>query len=101
TLFPLTVIARMLGVPIRDHQQFQRWSLDIIDYKPQRPERGLAASRALREYLAPVVAQHRADPQDDLISELIAAEVDGHRLTDEEIFSFLLLLLPAGAETTF
>jgi len=99
--FPLTVIARLLGVPIRDYQQFQKWSLDLIGYKATAPAAGLAASRALKEYLAPVVAERRAQPEDDLISELIAAEVDGERLSDDDIFGFLLLLLPAGAETTF
>ncbi|MGH7803288.1 MAG: cytochrome P450, partial [Candidatus Binatia bacterium] len=82
-------------------KRFQEWSLGIIAYRPERPEQGLAASRALREYLSPIIAERRAERQGDLISELIDAEVEGHRLTDDEIFGFLLLLLPAGAETTF
>src|SRR5262249_5380653 len=61
----------------------------------------LAASRALKEYLAPVIAMRRERPREDLISELLAAEVDGERLSQDDIFGFLLLLLPAGAETTF
>jgi cytochrome P450 len=101
THFPLTIIARMLGIPIRDYAQFQKWSLDLIGYKATAPESGLAASRALREFLAPIVAQRKVAPQADLISELLAARVDGRGLTDDEIFGFLLLLLPAGAETTF
>jgi cytochrome P450 len=101
THFPLIIIARMLGVPIRDYAQFQQWSLDMIGYQAIRPEPGLSASRALREYLAPIVAQRKAEPQEDLISELLAARVEGRGLTDEEVFGFLLLLLPAGAETTF
>ena len=101
THYPLTVIARMLGVPIRDYAQFQQWSLDLIGYKPTAPHTGLAASRALKEYLAPILAQRKVEPQPDLISELLAARVDGRGLTDDEIFGFLLLLLPAGAETTF
>jgi cytochrome P450 len=99
--FPLMVITRMLGVPMRDVAQFRRWSLELIAYRPEHPENGLAASRALKEVLAPIIAERRAEPRDDLISELAAAELEGHRLTDEEIFGFLLLLLPAGAETTF
>jgi cytochrome P450 len=99
--YPLIVIAKLLGVPIDDYGKFQRWSLDIIGFRATNPAPGLAASRALKEYMAPVVALRRTQPQDDLISELVQAEVDGHRLTDEEIFGFLLLLLPAGAETTF
>ena len=64
-------------------------------------ERGIAASAALRDYFADVMAERRAEPGDDLISELVRAEVDGEQLTDEEIFSFLRLLLPAGVETTY
>jgi len=101
TNYPLIIIARMLGVPIRDYRQFQKWSLDLIGYQPRAPEAGLAASRALRAYLAPILQERKAEPREDLISELLAARVDGRRLTDDEIFGFLLLLLPAGAETTF
>jgi len=99
--YPLTVIARLLGVPISDYHQFQKWSLDLIGYRATRPESGLAASRALKAFLAPIIEQRRQQPQDDLISELLAAEVEGERLSQEDIFGFLLLLLPAGAETTF
>jgi cytochrome P450 len=48
-----------------------------------------------------VVAERRAHPADDVISDLVAAEIDGEKLTDEAIYSFLRLLLPAGAETTY
>ena len=61
----------------------------------------MAASRAMRDYLAPIVEDRRADPRHDLISDLVHAEIDGERLTDEKIYGFLRLLLPAGAETTF
>src|SRR6201998_3527877 len=65
------------------------------------PERGLAASAALCDYFAPILQARRAEPKDDLISALGAAEIDGEKLADEEIFSFLRLLLPAGVETTY
>jgi cytochrome P450 len=55
----------------------------------------------VKEYLAGILAQRRREPREDLISELAQAELDGERLSDEEIFSFLRLLLPAGVETTF
>ena len=64
-------------------------------------ERGLAASEALGAYFADQLAERRAHPGDDLISELAETEVDGERLTDDEIFAFLRLLLPAGIETTY
>ena len=56
---------------------------------------------ALRDYFADVMEDRRAHPGDDLISDLVRAEVDGEHLTDEEIYSFLRLLLPAGVETTY
>jgi len=99
--YPLIVITRMLGVPVSDYAPFHQWSLDLIGYRPEAPEKGLAASRALKHYLAPIVAARRTDPRDDLISELALAEVEGQRLSDEDIYGFCLLLLPAGAETTF
>jgi cytochrome P450 len=98
--FPVRVIARILGLPERGSPQFQRWSLELISVVVNR-DRGIAASNALREYFVEHVDQRRAAPRDDLISELVDAEVDGHRLTDEEIFSFLRVLLPAGIETTY
>jgi len=65
------------------------------------PERGLRASRDLREYLSVIVEQKRSRPGDDVISLLVQEELEGERLDDEEIYSFLRLLLPAGAETTY
>ena len=56
---------------------------------------------ALCEYFAPILAARRVEPRDDLISALAAAEIDGQKLEDEEIYSFLRLLLPAGVETTY
>ena len=57
--------------------------------------------RAPRRTSKNVLAERRAQPRDDLISELVQTEVDGQRLTDDEIFAFLILLLPAGIETTY
>jgi cytochrome P450 len=97
---PVRVIARILGLPDRDSAQFQRWSIELISAIVNW-DRGLAASRALGEYFADRVAERRARPADDLITELVEADVDGQRLTDDEIFGFLRLLLPAGIETTY
>jgi cytochrome P450 len=98
--FPVRVIARILGLPERDAQQFQRWSIELISMIVNW-DRGIAASNALRAYFAERVAERRAQPRDDLISELVQTEVDGQRLTDDDIFAFLILLLPAGIETTY
>jgi len=98
--FPIRVIARLVGVPIQDFDQFKQYALDIIGFTKDR-ERGLAASRAVNDFLLPIIAERRAQPIDDVLSRLVTGEVDGQRLTDEEVVSFMRLLLPAGAETTF
>ncbi|HEX9765238.1 MAG TPA: cytochrome P450 [Nitriliruptorales bacterium] len=98
--FPARVIAGILGLPDDDLPRFHRWAVSIIAYAA-RKDAGLAAAAELREYLAPFVAARREDPQDDLISQLVTAEIGGDRLTDDELYPFLLLLLPAGVETTY
>lgn len=98
--FPVRVIARILGLPERDSAQFQRWSLELISMIVNW-DRGVAATDALRAYFAERVGERRRQPRDDLISELVETEVDGQQLTDDEIFAFLIMLLPAGIETTY
>ncbi|GFG75184.1 cytochrome P450 [Mycobacterium botniense] len=98
--YPTQIIAGLLGLPREDYPQFQRWSVALLSILFNR-ERGLAASEALREYFIPILAARREQPRDDLISGLAQAEIDGEKLSDEEIFSFLRLLLPAGVETTY
>ncbi len=98
--FPVQVIAHILGLPRADFPTFQRWAIAITSVAANW-DRGTAASEALRDYFADVLAERRRQPADDLISELAKVEVDGRRLDDEEIYSFLRLLLPAGVETTY
>ena len=98
--FPVQVIAQILGLPRSDFPTFQRWAIEITSVASNW-ERGVAASAALRDYFADVLAERRRRPAQDLISDLLVAEVDGRRLGDEEIYSFLRLLLPAGVETTY
>lgn len=98
--YPTQIIAGLLGLPREDYPQFQRWSISLLSFTVNR-ERGIAASNALKEYFAPILADRREQPRDDLISTLAHAEIDGEQLSDEEIFSFLRLMLPAGVETTY
>jgi cytochrome P450 len=98
--FPIQVIAGMLGLPQADLPQFHRWAVELISIAVNI-ERGFGASQNLREYFGVQLAERRRAPRDDLISVLAQAELDGQRLGDEEIFAFLRLLLPAGAETTY
>lgn len=98
--YPTLIIAGLLGLPQEDYAQFQKWSISLLSFTVN-PERGREASQALAEYFRPILAARREDPCDDLITGLAAAEIDGEKLSDEEIFSFLRLLLPAGVETTY
>ncbi len=98
--FPVRVIARILGLPEADWPRFLRLSTELIAVM-RNWDRAVAASRELRGYFAEIIADRRRNTRDDLVSQLIEAEVDGRRLGDEEIYPFLLLLLPAGAETTY
>lgn len=98
--YPTRIIAGLLGLPEEDFPQFQRWSIALLSFTVY-PERGKAASESLVEYFRPILEARRAEPRDDMISLLAQAEIDGEKLDDEEIFSFLRLLLPAGVETTY
>jgi cytochrome P450 len=98
--FPVQVIARMLGMPRSDYPHFQRLSIELLNVV-YNWDVGMAASKALGEYLANILAERRKAPADDLISELATAEIDGEKLTDEEIYAFIRLMLPAGVETTY
>jgi cytochrome P450 len=98
--YPFTVITRLLGIPPRNEGDIQRWALALLTY-PWDPDNALAASREFTEYLTPIVASRRENPGDDLISTLATAIVDGEQLSDEEIFSFIRVLFPAGADTTY
>ncbi len=112
---PVTVIAELLGVPVADRPQFKRWSDAIIAADDETADnaqysisdrgegRRQAARSALREmdaYFTAILAEHRQRPQRDLISDLLAAEVDGQRLTNDELLGFCTLLLVAGNITT-
>jgi cytochrome P450 len=98
--YPTKVISGILGLPREDYLQFQRWSTAILSFFTKLDE-AITASQEVKEYMAVVLEERRREPREDLISELAKAELDGEQLTDEEIFSFLRLLLPAGVETTY
>ena len=99
-VYPLRVFTEILGLPADDVRTFHDWAIDL-SHVAKDPQRGLASSAKMKDYLAPVVAEKRKHPSDDLISKLAHAEVDGARLSDEDVISFLRLLVIAGAETTY
>lgn len=103
---PVSVIAEMLGVPREDRGKLKRWSGIIMEFQavPLPTAESILRSQEaiveMREYLRHVVRQRRAEPRDDVISELAIAEVEGDRLAEDELLSTCLTLLVAGHETT-
>ncbi len=106
---PMLVIAEMLGVPVADWPRYKRWS-DVILKIANTISRDEEAARTMDEYravtaemravLPDLIAQRRAARQEDLLTRLVEAEVDGERLTQEEVLGFVQLLLVGGQETT-
>jgi cytochrome P450 len=102
---PVIVITEMLGVPPADRDRFKGWSRDLadtldLDSREETYVRGSQATEALNDYLRHLIDRRRADPQDDLMSALIAAEEDGAKLTESELVATVVFLLVAGHETT-
>ena len=102
---PVIVIAELLGVPTEDRPQFQIWSRHRargLEPNITDKERRLVteAGKELDAYFLGIIDQRRRDPQDDLISGLVAAEEAGEKLSQAELLAMLRLLLVAGNETT-
>ncbi|MEM9176049.1 MAG: cytochrome P450 [Myxococcota bacterium] len=100
TRYAFTVITRLLDFPPTDFERLKRWGDGLIDF-PWDPEGAQRASAEFTDYLRPIIEDRRAKPGEDLLSSLANVEVEGEQLTEEEIFSFLRLLFPAGADTTY
>jgi cytochrome P450 len=106
---PLTVIAEIIGVPTADNARFKHWSDELVSslgsglLGPPSPEamaRNLAIMRELAAYFETLVEERRRKPREDLLSGLVAAELEGSRLSFDEMLQMLILLLVAGNETT-
>ena len=98
--FPTRVIAKLLGLPAEDLPTFRKRAVQLINYTVKY-DRAFEASAALKDYFLEQIEQRRARPTEDIIGDLVTAEIDGEKLSDEAIYSFLRLLLPAGLETTY
>ena len=96
---PITVICELLGVPVPDQSTFRGWIRDLFASGGDRAT-VKAANRALSAYLAELLEAKRAQPDDALISALVAARDDQRQLTDAQLLSTVTLLLVAGHETT-
>jgi cytochrome P450 PksS len=98
---PITVICEMLGIPPEDREQTRRWSEDLLS--AQSPDRMEEIRRNIGEfiaYLRDLFARKRGTPGDDLISQLLQVEVEGDRLTEDEVLAMVFILFVAGHITT-
>ncbi len=108
TPLPVIVIAELLGAPKEDRELFKHWSDvlvesadDLSDEAFRRiTDKRMKAMGELYDYFKGIMAQRAIEPQDDLITALMNAEIEGEKLTEKEIVSFCVLLLAAGNETT-
>ena len=94
---PVKVIATFLGVPPEDYRRFKEWSDKFIGENEPNDQ---MAMFEMFQYLGALVIERRANPKDDLISQIVQSEIDGEKLSDSEAVGFIVLLLVAGNETT-
>jgi cytochrome P450 len=98
--FPTRVISKLLGLPEEDLPWFRKRAVELISYTVKY-KRAFEASAALKDYFLQQIDRRSSNPTEDVIGDLVTAEIDGEKLSDEAIYSFLRLLLPAGLETTY
>jgi hypothetical protein len=103
---PAIVTAELFGVPVADHQKLKDWSTDFAEmlgnfqHNPERARRVLGSTENLLEYFQNAIREQKTDPRPGLVSSLMNAEVDGSRLTEEEIVANLIVTMVGGQETT-
>ena len=103
---PAIVTAEMMGVPTADAEQLKEWSADFAEvlgnfqHNPDRVSRTLKCVEEMTSYFREAIQSQREQPRDGLISALLAAEVDGDRLTEEEIIANCIVTMVGGQETT-
>jgi pimeloyl-[acyl-carrier protein] synthase len=104
--FPAIVTARLLGVPTKDHEQLKSWSADFAEllgnfqHNPDRVAKVLRSLEDLQEYVREKMREQSSDTQAGLIGALMAAEVDGGHLTEEEVIASTIVTMVGGQETT-
>ena len=104
--FPAIVTARLLGVPTRDHEQLKSWSADFAEllgnfqHNPDRVAKVLRSLEDLQQYVREKMREQSSDTQAGLIGSLMAAEVNGGRLSDEEVIASTIVTMVGGQETT-
>jgi hypothetical protein len=100
---PMDVISEMLGVPDSDRAELRRLA-DLVVHRAEGmsdiPPEGMDAALNLAGYFSEMVSARRTNPTEDLTTALMSAEIDGDKLVEDEIISFLFLMVVAGNETT-
>jgi cytochrome P450 len=98
--YSLLIISRLLGLPVDDEATIHRWAQAMIRY-PFDPPAAVRCAAEFTAYVAPLVIARRREPGDDMISMLVTETTEGgESLSDAEIFTFLRMLFPLGADTT-
>ncbi len=98
---PPRVIAYILGIDMARADEFTQWTRELLEIGQTQPEIRRAARQKIMNFFAEEVADRRANPREDVISDLIAAEVEGEKLTDHKVAGVCNLLLVAGIDTTW
>jgi cytochrome P450 len=103
---PAIVTAELLGVPVEDHDQLKEWSKDFAEmlgnyqHNPNRIPRVLKSTEEMTKYFRARIADQKDDPQEGLIQSLLSAEINGDRLTEEEVIANTIVTMVGGQETT-
>ncbi len=98
---PIQMISEMLGIPPQDRLKFCKWSEAIlVNPTPLRMMMGVPAMLEMFKYIRKLGNERMQNPQDDLLTSLVQAEHEGERLSEEELFAMVFLLMAAGHETT-
>jgi pulcherriminic acid synthase len=101
--FPIRVISNMLGLPREDEDTFVEWYQALIaglGFGGEHLARGIKARNDMWDYLTPLIEERRVRPGEDLLSRIVGAQLEGERMSVEEIKGFVALLLAAGGDTT-
>jgi cytochrome P450 len=97
--YPYIVIARLLGIPRDEEEKFARWVVGILKFNWD-PVEAIKCRDELWAYLDPIIEQRRTEPQDDVISQLIHDELEGVRMTPEQVKSHIGIMFTAGSSTS-
>jgi hypothetical protein len=103
---PAIVTAELLGVPVADHEQLKTWSADFAEmlgnfqHNPDRIPRVLRSVEEMTAYFRAAIHDQHDHPRDGLIQALMSAEIEGSRLTEEEVIANVIVTMVGGQETT-